>query len=148
MGSTVRGIWNQMTNRETYGGDPDFWNHRATVAALLFKVMPIDGEIHSTERLRLNRILADEFSIEEDEVNALVQEAHTKASSASDLTELSAILKMSLSHKDKRVLVSHMWEMVLADGKLHEYELLLMDRVAELLGVTHDEVSALMKRQD
>ena len=148
MGSIVRGIWNQMASRATYQGDPEFWNHRATVAALLFKVMPVDGEIHASERLRLNRILADEFSIDEDEVNALVREAQNKASGSSDLRELSAILRESLSYKDKRVLISHMWEMVLADGKLHEYELLLMERVAGLLGVDSEEVSALMKRQD
>jgi uncharacterized tellurite resistance protein B-like protein len=137
-----------MASRASHQGDPEFWNHRTTVAALLFKVMPIDGEIHASERLRLNRILSDEFSIDEDEVNDLVREAHARVSGASDLSELFAILKDTLSNKDKRTLISHMWEMVLADGKLHEYELLLMDRVAGLLGVDSSEVSALMKRQD
>ncbi len=44
-------------------------------------------------------------------------------------------------------MISHMWEMVMADGKLHEYELLLVERVASLLGVEPAEVSALMDSQ-
>jgi len=136
-----------MSEESTGSVDPAFWRHRTTVAALLFKVMPIDGEIHASEKARLNRILADEFSIDEEEVVALVEEAQLEADCAFDIADLSKSLKESLSHTDKLNLISHMWEMVLADGKLHEYELLLVERVASLLGVAPDEVSSLMKSE-
>ncbi len=106
--------------------------------------MPIDGEIHDSERRRLNRILADEFSIEQEEVDALVHEAQENSLGNADLSELSEKINSSLSHEEKLNLISHMWEMVFADGKLHEYELLLMERVAGLLGLAPDEVSKMM----
>ncbi len=137
-----------MAVRPATSVDSGFWADRTTIAALLFKVMPVDGEIHESERIRLNRILADEFSIDEVEVVALVQEAHAMATKTEDLAVLSRKLKTSLPHKAKLKLVSHMWELVLADGKLHEYELLLMERVADLLGITPEDVASMMERQD
>ncbi len=147
MGSVVRRIWSKMSAGSTDLDDLTFWHHRTTVAALLFMVMPIDGEVHVSEKIRLNRILRDEFSIEDDEVEALILEAKMEADSAKSLADLSKSLEQSLSHNDKLNLISHMWEMVMADGKLHEYELLLVERVASLLGVAPAEVSALMDIQ-
>ena len=92
----------------------------------------------------LNRILADEFSIEQIEVDALVQEAQKDAHELGDLSELSDKINLSLSHDEKLKLISHMWEMIFADGKLHEYELLLVERVASLLGLQPSDVSKMM----
>jgi len=136
-----------MSSESVPERDPDFWNRRATIAALLFKVMPVDGEIHELERLRLNRILSDEFSLEQEEVDALVREAKDDARHSADLSELSDRINLSLDHDGKMNLISHMWEMVFADGKLHEFELLLVERVAKLLGLQPEEVSKMMKNQ-
>ncbi len=136
-----------MSSRSSDPVDPAFWRHRTTVAALLFKVMPIDGEIHKSEIARLHRILADEFSIEEGEVISLIEEAQFAVDSASDISDLSKTLEISLTYEEKLNLISHMWEMVFADGKLHEYELLLVERVASLLGVSPKAVSSLMHNQ-
>ena len=147
MGSVVRRIWSKISIGSIDLVDQAFWHHRTTVAALLFVVMPIDGEVHASEKARLNRILCDEFSIEDDEVEALIFEAQMEADSAESIAGLSKSLEASLSHCDKLNLISHMWEMVMADGRLHEYELLLVERVASLLGVASAEVSALMENQ-
>ncbi len=147
MGSAVRNIWNKISTTPGTAVDPAFWRHRATVAALLFKVMPIDGEIHVSEQARLKRILADEFSIDDDEVDALVYEAQLEVNVAGNIAELSKNLKAALTHKDKLNLISHMWEMVFADGRLHEYELLLVERVALLLGVAPNEVTKMMNSE-
>ncbi len=147
MGSVVRRIWSKISTGSTVEDDRAFWRHRTTVAALLFTVMPIDGEVHASEKARLNRILCDEFSIEDDEVEGLILEAKMEADNAENIADLSKSLEASLSHSDKLHLISHMWEMVMADGKLHEYELLLVERVASLLGVAPAEVSALMDSQ-
>ena len=37
-----------------------------------------------------------------------------------------------------------MWEMVFADGKLHESEIMFVERVADLLDIPQDEVAAAM----
>jgi len=41
-------------------------------------------------------------------------------------------------------LISHMWEMVFADGKLHETEILFVERVAFLLDIPPEDVSNAM----
>ncbi len=144
LGSAVRRIWNQISTGSTDSVDLEFWYHRRTVAALLFRVMPIDGDIHVSEQIRLNRILADEFAIDDDEVDELVREAREGRSSKDDIDVLSRKLDQTLTHPDKLILISHIWEMIFADGRLHEYELLLVERVASLMGVSTKDVIALM----
>lgn len=148
MGSIVRSTLSQMSRQTSINIDPKFWLERTSVAALLFKVMPVDGEIHPTEVARLNRILADEYSISEKEVSALVLEAQKKVGQSSDIDMLSINLNASLSQQHKLDLISHMWEMVLADGIMHEVEVILVERVAELLGIDAEKVSALMDCHD
>ena len=41
-------------------------------------------------------------------------------------------------------LISHMWEMVFADDRMHEIEVLLVERVASLLKIDREAVSAAM----
>ena len=147
MTDSVGEIWSRIAVQESKGLPHGKNQHRVAVAALLFKVMPVDGEIHSSERVRLGRILADEFAISEDEVDALVTQVQSDAEDARDISEISDHLKDTLAHADKLVLISHMWEMVFADGRLHESEVLLVERVACLLGVAPEEVSAMMNVQ-
>ena len=93
MGSVVRRIWSKISTGSTVADDRAFWRHRTTVAALLFMVMPIDGEVHASEKARLNRILCDEFSIEDDEVEDLILEAKLEADNAENIADLSKSLE-------------------------------------------------------
>ncbi len=147
LGSVVKNPLIGFAYQEGSGDDPEFWTQRSNIAALLFQVIPVDGEFHDTERQCLLRILSDEFMIEEEDAVALVADVQSHARSASDLAVLTERLNLVLCHDEKLNLISHMWEMVFADGRLHEYELLLIERVAELLALNTDEVCSMMNFQ-
>ena len=57
---------------------------------------------------------------------------------------MAKILKTGLSKEDLLLLVSHMWEMVFADGRMHETEIVLVERVASLLDIPEEDVAAAM----
>ncbi len=117
---------------------------RKSVATFLFMVMPIDGQSHPKELDRLSRILSDDFDLTENETADLIATARQSNADANEMICMAEVLKSGLSKKDILILVSHMWEMVFADGRLHETEVLLVERVASLLGVNPDEVQLAM----
>ena len=117
---------------------------RASVASFLFMVMPIDGQSHPAELDRLTRILADDFDLNSEETADLISYAKTQSNSEADMQTMATVLKSGLSKKDLLLLVSHMWEMVFADGRMHETEIVLVERVAHMLDVPEEDVAKMM----
>ena len=117
---------------------------RAAIATLLFKVMPVDGESHPMERDRLIRILADDFNLSPNESEELVQYASVQGAVIENFQQMADLLKIQVPRKELLTLVSHMWEMVFADGRLHESEILYVERVADLLNIPVEDVKQAM----
>ena len=117
---------------------------RAAVAYFLFMVMPSDGHSHPQEHQRLTRILSDDFDLTKDQVEDLIDHAGGHAFNDEVMQHLAGILLVELEHEDLIDLISHMWEMVFADGRMHETEVVFVERVAKLLNFPQEEVTKAM----
>ena len=117
---------------------------RGAIATFLFKVMPVDGQTHPKEMERLTRILVDDFSLTTDEAHYLIDHARKQENSAETLREMANILKQEVEREELLTLISHMWEMVFADERMHETEIVFVERVASLLDVKPEEVAEAM----
>ena len=117
---------------------------RSAVASFLFMVMPVDGQTHPKELDRLSRILSDDFDLDKEQTEALIAHAKKQQKETANMESLAELLKSELSKNELLLLISHMWEMVFADGRLHETEVLLVERVASLLDIPKDEVAGAM----
>lgn len=127
---------------------PDNKAVQGAVATFLFKVMPVDGQTHPKELDRLVRILSDDFSLTEDEAAELIAHAHAQTNTGEKLKELAELLKANSNRKELLNLISHMWEMVFADDRLHETEIVFVERVAHLLDIPQDDVARAMNMDD
>ncbi len=123
--------------------DPTFSLHDA-VATFLYMVMPIDGHTHPKELDRLSRILSDDFNLDEKATQKLIRNAEIRSDNKQGMESAAKIIKAGFSKGELLTLVSHMWEMVFADGRLHETEILLVERVAFLLDVSQEDVAKAM----
>jgi len=108
---------------------------RLSVAALLTHVMVVDGLIDPTERETLTKILKAEYGLEESEMDALINEAMAADKAAVDFYNFTSLIKRQLDRDDLLKIVEMLWQIVLADGVLHEIEDSVVWRIAELLGV-------------
>jgi len=111
-------------------------DHRLAAAALLFHVIAIDGTISDSERQKLRELLARRFALPDTDTDALIAAARSAEKEAVDLYGFTSVLKRHLSEPDREKIVEMMWELVFADGEVHEFEDNLVWRVAELLGVS------------
>ena len=105
------------------------------VAALLFHVIAVDGTVLEEERTALIELLERRFELGPDEAHALVAAAEEADAEAVDLYGFTSVIKRALDQADRERLITMMWKMVYADGKVHEFQDNVVWRVAELLGV-------------
>lgn len=111
------------------------------VTALLVHVVGIDGVVEGAERTALERIVAARWGLDAAGARRLVTEAAAAEREAVDLYRFTSLLKRRLDEAGRLAVVEMLWEVVLADGDLHEFEDNVVWRVAELLGVgTRDRV--------
>jgi uncharacterized tellurite resistance protein B-like protein len=115
--------------------------HRTALAALLIHASRIDGHEDPEETARLNLLLENQFDLSPAEREALVEEGRERDAEAVDLYGFTSALTDRLDQEGRCKVVTMLWEIVLADGRLDDYEANLVWRVAELLGVsTRDRV--------
>jgi len=120
---------------KTFDGD----DSRLALAALLVHAMAIDGVIEEAEQSKLRQVLETEFDVAGDDLDRLIDEAVSADSEAVDLYGFTSVLKRGMEIEQRVRVVEHLWEMVYADGEVHEFEDNLIWRIAELLGVERSE---------
>jgi uncharacterized tellurite resistance protein B-like protein len=115
-------------------------------AALMFHVIAVDGTVTDAEREHLTKVLSAKYNLDSDQLQALLEEARRANDEAIDLFQFTRVLRVELSHEERLTLIANLWEMVFADGVVHEFEDNIVWRVAELLDVdTRDRME--LKRQ-
>jgi len=121
-------------------------DYRLAAAALLFHVIAVDGVVLPGEREKLSTLLAGQFSLHKDETAELLAAAETADKEAVDLYGFTSILKWKLEIADRERIVEMMWNLVYADGAVHEFEDNVIWRAAELLGVSSQKRISLKQR--
>lgn len=139
----VRTLFRQIIDPST--SDHALTADEAQVAAvaLMCHVMGSDGVIEDEERATLRRIVEARFGLDAEATEALIAEAQASDQEAIDLYGFTSILKRHLEREDRLSLIRAIWELVYADGGVHELEDNLVWRIADLLGIDQDERIAL-----
>jgi uncharacterized tellurite resistance protein B-like protein len=114
---------------------------RLAAAALLVHASQIDGEVAPEERKTLKAVLKARFAIDDAEFAKILKNAEALEHDSVDLYGFTSVLCRELDQDGRQRIVEMLWEIVLADGVLHEFESNLVWRASELLGVsTQDRV--------
>lgn len=124
-------------------GDNDY---RLAAAALLIHASTIDGEVSKPERDKLHAVLKSHFGLDDDATAELIDMGTLAEHEAVDLYHFTSQLNRSLDEAGRLGIVEMMWEIVLADGRVTEFEDNLMWRAADLLGVSSRDRIALRQR--
>ena len=115
-------------------GDNDY---RVAVAALLVHVATLGGDLSDSDRERLRAILQARFALDDDLTDELIAAAAAADREAVDFYHFTSLLMRTLDEGGRQRIVAMMWEMVLADGRVSEFEDNVLWRVADLLGISN-----------
>ncbi len=116
---------------------------RVAASALLYHVMDADGVHQDIEWARFKAVLSRTYGLSGSELDALAKAGEKADNEAIDLYAFTSVLKRHLDADACKAFVGLMWEIVYADGELHELEDNVVWRIAELLGVERgDRIAA------
>jgi len=112
-------------------------NLQLATAVMLIEVMRADADIGSAEQLAVINALREQFALAEDEVERLVELAHTAVRDATDWFEFTTHINAHFEMPAKVRMVEYMWRVAYADAHLSEHERHVMWRISDLLHVPH-----------
>jgi len=116
-------------------------DYRLAATALMVHAIEIDGITKPEEKSKLRDILRQRFGLSESELAELIEKAHEKDHEAVDLYGFTSVLTRKFDQDGRQRIVRLLWEIVLSDDEVHEFEDNFIWRVAELLGVsTRDRI--------
>ena len=119
---------------------------RIAASALLYHVMDADGVRQDVEWTKFKAVLSQSYGIKGSELDALAKAGEKADGEAIDLYAFTSVLKHHLDADARKAFIGLMWDVVYADGELHELEDNVVWRVAELLGVERqDRIAARQK---
>lgn len=145
MFDTLKTFLNELTGNDD---DQQFddTDPRLAAAALLVHTISIDGEIAGEEKAMLQNVLQEKYTLTAEETSELIEEASTADKEAVDLYGFTSVLKRKLSEEERLDILAMVWDMVYADGVVHEFEDNLVWRIAELMGISSRDRMILKKR--
>lgn len=116
---------------------------RVAAAALMYHVMNADGDRQDVEWERAKQLLSQTYGVSGAELDRLIKAGEQADNEAIDLYAFTSVLKRSLDEEARKDFIGMMWEIVYADGELHEMEDNTIWRIAELIGVdSRDRIEA------
>ena len=132
----IKEIADRFSGTEPEDDDLDEEEVRLAAAALLVHATVVDGEVSRSEAEVLRDVLERRFDLDHAQAGRLIKEATEKEKDAVDLYGFTSVLTRHLDRAGRLKIVEMLWEIVMADGVIHEMEANLVWRAAELLGVT------------
>jgi uncharacterized tellurite resistance protein B-like protein len=142
----LRNFVSDLAGGDKHPGRFEENDYRLAAAALLIHAATIDGAVEAAERAKLHSVLKSHFGLDDVATSELIDMGTQAEQEAVDLYHFTSLINRSLDEAGRLGIVEMMWEIVLADGRVTEFEDNLMWRAADLLGVSSRDRIALRHR--
>ena len=106
------------------------------LCGLMIEAAQTDGNIDQKEIDKISNILVETFQEKQVEVESILQNCLKELDEPKSLHSFTSKLNKMFSNKKKILLIETLWEIVLADGELHEFESNLIRRLAGLFYIS------------
>ena len=113
---------------------------RVATCALLVEIARIDGKFTEEELEKIVSILKEKYSLSQEHIDALIAEAEKELEESVDLWQFARLINENYSNQEKVEIIETLWRIVYVDGKMDEYEHYLMNKLKNLLRVSHGQL--------
>ncbi len=106
------------------------------LCGLMIEAANTDGVIDENEIDQIKNILVNVFKEEIDDVTKSLEIAIENKNNSNSLFYYSSRINKKFTYEKKVLLIEKLWEIMLADGNVHEYESSLLRRLSGLLYIS------------
>ena len=131
--NSLKNIFKQSKN-ETQKNDSK--KQLSLLCGLMLEAAQVDGRVDQIEIDKISKILIENFHEDQEEVELELQNSLKKIDEPKSLHYFTSKLNKEFSKKKKDFLIETLWEIILLDGKVHEFESNLIRRLAGLLYIS------------
>ena len=115
-------------------------------AALLIEVAYMDEDFETVERNRITELISRYFDLDCSDCDALMEEAEKAACNSGQLYEFTRVINDNYSLAERVELMELLWEVVYADGEVHDMETGLLRKIGGLIYVSDKDRGFAQKR--
>ncbi len=116
------------------------------IAGLLVEAATLDGSVSDDEHRTIGGVLARSFGLTPAAAAAALGDAEHRLHQAVDLHGFTRVINSDATPDERLRIVEALWEVILADGQVHQYEASLMRRLGGLLHVTDRDLGEARQR--
>ena len=106
------------------------------LCGLMVEAAYTDGKVDASELNKIKLSLINIFSEDPKEVDLVLEKAEENKNNSKSLHYYTSFINKNFDKKKKILLIEALWEIVLSDGKIHDYESNLIRRLAGLLYIS------------
>ncbi|MDR3436331.1 TerB family tellurite resistance protein [Telmatospirillum sp.] len=119
---------------------------RLAAAALLVEAATVDGSLEGVEGALVLKLLGERFHMSDEAARALLAQASALQKQSNQLFPFTKVIVEKFDFPQRINVIEMLWEVVFANGQLHDYEASLVRRVAGLLFVSDQDSGAARQR--
>ena len=113
---------------------------RVATCALLVEIARIDETFTEQELQTVLSILKDKYDLSAEHADALIAEAEAELKQSLDLWQFARLINENYANEEKEEIVETLWRIVYVDGKMDQYEHYLMNKLKNLLRLSHKQL--------
>lgn len=142
MFKSLKNILNQK-NKNILTEDYDYLS---LLCGLMIEAANADGEISDLEIKKISNILVDSFKENPSDVKIKLDEAIANSNNSNSLFFYTSKFNKEYNYQKKILLIEKMWEVILLDENVHDYETSLIRRLCGLLYISDVDSGNAKKR--
>jgi uncharacterized tellurite resistance protein B-like protein len=138
---TIKRFFNKDAARESESaGQSTEHDIRVATCALFVEMARIDEKFTQAEVDTIVSILKKKYGLSREHADALLAEADRELADSVDLWQFAKLINENYSVEEKIEIIETLWQMVYVDGKMDRYEHYLMNKLKNLLRLSHDQL--------
>ena len=116
------------------------------LCGLMIEAAYTDGQIDKIEINKIRSSLVNVFTEDQQEVNLAIDQAIQNKNNSKSLHHYTSHINKNFDDNTKLLLIETLWEIVLSDGEVHDFESNLLRRLAGLLYISDIDSGNARKR--
>ena len=125
-----------ILNNQNFNEDKNDFTDLEILCGLMIEAAYTDGQIDQNELNKIKLSLINVFNENPKEVDLVLQEAVKNKNNSNSLYHYTSFINKKFNDDKKLILIEALWEIVLSDGEIHDYESNLIRRLAGLLYIS------------